>query len=100
MMIVAGDSGKIIQANAAAYQLFGPPLVSASLDRVIPGRARHAHHEHRKDYMQFPVERPMSAGIDVHANTKRGDILVRIGLTPIPTTRLIIAEIDPLAEPD
>jgi PAS domain-containing protein len=100
MMIVVGDSGKIIQANAAAYRLFGPPLVGGALDRLIPGRARHAHNEHRKHYMQFPVARPMSAGVDVHANTKRGEILVRIGLTPIPTTRLIIAEIDPLVEPN
>lgn len=97
MMIVDGDSGKIIQANAAAYELFGPPLVGATLDRVVPERHQPAHKEHRRDYMQFPVARPMGVGIEVQAVTKdRGEVLVEIGLTPIPAARLIIAEIDRL----
>jgi PAS domain-containing protein len=100
MIIVDGDNGKLIQANAAAYELFGSPLVGARLDRIVPEHHRQAHNQHRADYMQFPVARPMSVGIEVHATTKdRGETLVVIGLTPIPTTRLIIAEIDPLEEP-
>jgi PAS domain S-box-containing protein len=99
MVIVDGDSGRIIQANAAAYELFGPPLVGADLDRVVPERDRQAHKEHRKDYMRFPVARPMGLGIEVRATTKdREEILVQIGLTPIPGGRLVIAEIDPLQE--
>jgi PAS domain-containing protein len=98
MMIVDGERGKIIQANASAYELFGPPLVGATLDRVVPERHQPAHREHRRDYMQFPVARPMGVGIEVHAVTTkdRGEVLVEIGLTPIPASRLIIVEIDPL----
>jgi PAS domain-containing protein len=101
MIIVDGRAGKVIQANAAAYELFGPPLVGASLDRLVPERHRQAHKDHRVDYMKFPVARPMGIGIEVAAitgNDGRG-ILVEIGLTPIPGSHLIIAEIDPLEEP-
>jgi PAS domain S-box-containing protein len=99
MIIVDGDKGKIIQANAAAYELFGPPLVGATLDRLVPERHQHAHKEHRRDYMQFPVARPMGVSIEVQAVTKGGkELLVQIGLTPIPTSRMIITEIDPLGE--
>jgi two-component system, LuxR family, sensor kinase FixL len=96
MVIVDGDDGRIVQANAAAYKLFGPPLVGAILDRLVPERDQQAHNEHRRDYMQFPVARPMGVGIEVQATVNGGDIPVEIGLTPIPATRLIIAEIDPL----
>jgi PAS domain S-box-containing protein len=96
MIIVDGDSNKIIQANAAAYALFGAPLVSASLDTIIPEPLQLAHKEHQNDYMQVPVARPMGVGIEVQAIAKGSGIPVEIGLTPIPTTRLIIAGIDPL----
>jgi hypothetical protein len=98
MIIVDGDSGKIIQGNAPAYELFGPPLVSSDLDRIVPARHQQAHKEHRRDYMRFPVARPMGVGVEVHTVTAKDDceVLVEIGLTPIPATRLIIAEIDPL----
>ena len=101
MIVVDGDSGKIVQANAAAYQLFGPPLVGSTLDRFVPERHQPAHKEHRQDYMRFPVARPMGLGIEVRAvaGKHRREVLVEIGLTPVPGTRLIIAEIDPLEEP-
>jgi PAS domain S-box-containing protein len=99
MMIVDGDEGKIVQANAAAYALFGPPLVGANLDRVVPERYREAHRVHSTDYMQLPVARPMSAGIEVRATLKDGrETRALVSLTPISTTRLVIAEIDPLEE--
>jgi PAS domain S-box-containing protein len=96
MMIVDGDSGKIIQANPVAYELFGAPLVSATLDRVVPERHQQTHKEHRRDYMQVPITRPMGVGVAFHAVAANGrEILVEIGLTPIPRTRLVIAEIGP-----
>jgi PAS domain-containing protein len=96
MIIVDGDDGKIIQANAIAYELFGPPLVGATLDRIIPERHRQSHEEHRSDYMKVPLARPMGVGIAFHAVATKGEIPVEIGLTPIPKTRLVIAEIEPL----
>jgi PAS domain S-box-containing protein len=100
MIIVDGDDGKIIQANAGAYGLLGPPLVGATLDRLVPERHQQAHKEHRSDYMQFPVARPMGVGIKVQAVTAEDgrEIPVEIALTPIPTTRLIIAELQLLEE--
>jgi hypothetical protein len=101
MIIVDGDTGKIIQANAAAYGLFGVPLIGQPLDRIVPKRHQEAHKEHRRDYMQLPVARPMGVGIEVQAVTgiMHVEVLVEIGLTPIPMTRLILAEIDPLEVP-
>jgi PAS domain-containing protein len=99
MMVVNGDSGEIIRANDAAYELFGRPLVGANLSRLIPERHRLAHERHRKDFMEHLIARPLSARFDVPATTKdRGETVVRIGLTPIAQTRLVIAEIDQLAD--
>jgi hypothetical protein len=72
----------------------------SNLDRLVPERHQQAHKEHRSDYMQFPVARPMGVGIEVHAVTAidRREVLVDIGLTPIPETSLVIAEIDALED--
>jgi PAS domain-containing protein len=96
MIIADGDRGKIVEANHAAIELFGRPLIGANISRFIPDRYQQAHGAHLKDFMQHPVARPMSAGIDVHAKTKaHGETVARVGLTPIPATHLVIAEIDP-----
>jgi len=98
MMIVNGDDGRIIEANDAAYELFGKPLAGANIDRVIPERYRHAHEGHRRIFMERPVVRPMALR-DLHAITKdQREIPVQIGLTPIPATRLVIAEIDQVGD--
>jgi PAS domain-containing protein len=97
MIIVDGDRGNIVEANDAAFELFGRPLIGANISRFIPDRYQQAHGAHLKDFKQHPVARPMSAGVDVHAKTKaHGETLARVGLTPIPATHLVIAEIDPL----
>src|ERR1700730_6584498 len=81
MIIVDGEQGTILQANAAAYELLGPPLVGAALDRIVPERHQQAHKDHRGDYMKFPVARPMGVGIEVPAVTAkgRGEVVVDIG---------------------
>jgi PAS domain S-box-containing protein len=99
MVIVDGDSGKIVQANAAAYGLLGAPLIGQPLERFIPESDQQAHKEHRRDYMQVPAARPMGVGIEVRAITKGGaEVVVEIALTPIQMTRMILAEIDPVVE--
>lgn len=100
MMIVDGDSGQIIYANRAADELFGGAVAGLALNRLIPERHRQAHDAHRTRFMERMVARPMSANVDVRASTKdRGEVLVRIALTPIPEERLVIVEMD-LLEPD
>jgi hypothetical protein len=99
MMVVDGDNGEIVAVNDSAGELFGQPLIGASLNRLVPERYQRAHDEQRSDFMRHLVARPMSAAVDVRANTKaHGETRVRIGLTPIPETRLVIAEIDPLGD--
>jgi PAS domain-containing protein len=98
MMIIDADSGRIVQANPAAYFLFGAPLVDAVLERLIPEDLQQAHKQHIKDYMETPVDRPLSIRFEAPATTKDGVQTVVIGLTPIPSTRLVIAETD-LARP-
>ena len=92
MMIIDADSGRIVQANPAAYDLFGAPLVDAALERLIPEDLQPAHKQHIKDYMKTPVDRPLSSRFEAPATTKDGIRTVIIGLTPIPSTRLVIAE--------
>jgi len=97
MMIIDGEAGTIVEANSAARELFGDPLAGMDLNRLVPERYRQAHEGHRSDFMQRQIPRPMIAGVDVRAITRdAGETLVRIGLTPIPTTLLVIAEVDPL----
>jgi PAS domain-containing protein len=100
MLILDGDKGEIVEANSAAYELFGQPLAGANLNRLVPERYQQAHDTLRRDFMQGLVARPMTAGVEVPAITRdQEEAVVRIGLTPIPTTRLVIAEIDPLGAP-
>ena len=97
MMIIDGDEGEIVHANDAAEGLFGVHLAGTDHARLIPERLRAKHAGERGDFMQHLTPRPMGASAELSALTRdRGEISVQIGLTPLPGTRLVIAEIDPL----
>lgn len=95
MVIVDGDNGSIVHANDAAEDLFAGPLGGTNIDRLIPERHRGGHDGLRRAFMRNPTPRPMTARFDVPAITRtQGEMVVRIGLTPIAGGSLVIAEID------
>jgi len=97
MIIVDGETGMIVHANDAAGELFGAPLGGVGVNRLVPERYREAHDALRSGFMRDERARPMAAKVDVLAVTRdHGERHVRIGLTPIPSTSLVIAEVDPL----
>lgn len=100
MLIIDAQDGEIVHANDAASELFAGSLIGTSVERLMPARYRSGHRELRRSFAAAARTRPMSAGVDVLALTaESGESTVRVGLTPIPGTALVIAEIDPLGPP-
>ncbi len=97
MMIVNIDSDKIIHANAAAYELFGPTLAGDTLSHIVPERPPQAFSEHRCEHARRDLMRARIDGDSV-TSCSRVEVLAAIAFTSIPTTRLGIVEIDPLED--
>lgn len=77
-MIVADGSGKIVDANPAAVDLFGYPmdnLVGMSVDQLLPAAQRKAHSAHRKGYNASPQKRSMGSGLDLAAQHADGHLI-------------------------
>lgn len=87
-MLVVDADGRIVFTNRMAEQLFGyeaGQLRGAPIERLIPGRIRGVHAEHRARYMANPRTREMGAtAIDLVAVRKDGDEFpVEIRLSPV-----------------
>tara|TARA_R110000868_G_scaffold392321_1_gene662898 strand:- start:59 stop:1618 length:1560 start_codon:yes stop_codon:yes gene_type:complete len=77
-MLVANRSGKIIQANPAAVELFEYPmdtLVGMNVDDLLPDALRKIHQQHRDQYVKKPQRRSMGAGLDLKAQTGSGKLI-------------------------
>ena len=88
-IVISDDRGRIIFANLQAAKVFGysrGELVGASIELLLPERFRHAHVDHRADFLSDPSARPMGAGLDLLARRKDGgEFPVDISLSPITT---------------
>lgn len=99
MVVVDGDTGAIVEANDVAYELFGKPLAGVNINRLIPERYRQAHDEHRLAFMEHPAVRPVALR-GLYTVMKDGsEVPAQVDLTPIPETRMVIAEVDQLGDP-
>jgi PAS domain S-box-containing protein len=88
-MLMVDVQGRIVLTNAQTEILFGyskAELLHSSIERLVPGRFRDRHPQHRADFHASPRSRPMGVDRELHALRKDGtEIPVEIGLNPIKT---------------
>jgi PAS domain S-box-containing protein len=86
-LLVVDERGHIVLANSQAETLFdyGPDeLLGEPVERLVPGRYRHAHVDHRHAYFARPGVRPMGAGLELFGQRKDGsEFPVEISLSPL-----------------
>ncbi|MCB0401901.1 MAG: PAS domain S-box protein [Flavobacteriales bacterium] len=83
-MIVCNKSGSMEIVNPSLCNMFGytkEELVGQQVEMLIPTNLRKAHHQHREDYNQAPVERRMGGSMDLLGQRKDGTVFsVEVGL--------------------
>ena len=96
-LLVVGDDGRIVRANARANALFGyeaDELVNRAIEVLIPQRFVSGHAQLRDGYVAEPHARPMGAGLELFGRRKDGsEFAVDIMLSPLQTedgTRLTL----------
>lgn len=84
-IIIADQTGKIVNANPSSETLFGyerGELVGKKIDDLVPARYSDKHHQHRDSYMKNPHPRAMGKGMDLFAKRKDGsEFAAEISLT-------------------
>lgn len=88
--IVSTDrDGVIVLVNAQAEKYFGytrDELVGQPVELLVPDSVRGRHGEYRTTYQAHPHQRPMGAGLDLHARRRDGsEFPVEISLSPLET---------------
>ncbi|HTV58350.1 MAG TPA: sigma 54-interacting transcriptional regulator [Verrucomicrobiae bacterium] len=103
-VIVADESGRIIQMNEQVRESFGyspEELLQQPVEILIPRRFQEAHPAHRRRYTEHPHRRSMGAGLDLFARRKDGsEFPADIMLSPVATSegRYILAVIRDITE--
>ncbi len=86
-VIVVDRTGTIRMANAQAEGLFGwdpAELIGRPVEVLLPAALKALHIQHRADYLNGPVARPMAAGVDLTAIRADGtEVPVDISLSPL-----------------
>jgi PAS domain S-box-containing protein len=100
-ILMVAAAGEILLANAEAERLFGyahGELLGQSVEKLVPGRFRQAHAEHRAGYNAAPVRRRVEDRPELYGLRKNGsEFPLEIGLNPVQTasgTQTLIAVVD------
>lgn len=103
-IVVANDSGVIVQVNAMAGALFGysrEELIGASIEMLLPERFRERHLMHRASYFNTPHSRPMGIGLALSARRKNGGefpVEISLSFVKTDTERLAVSFITDITE--
>jgi len=103
-MVIANESGKIVQINRQAEVIFGydrTELLGSQIEMLMPEDFRSRHETHRAGYHAKPRVRAMGSGLELFARRKDGtQFRVEISLSPLPTNdgNLIFASIRDITE--
>jgi PAS domain S-box-containing protein len=86
-IIEVDREGRILLLNLVAENLFGytrEELLGQPVEILVPDVLRGGHAQHRADYWDHPVTRPMGTGLALHGRRKDGSsIPVEISLSPV-----------------
>ena len=103
-ILVTGQHGTILLANAEAERMFGyahDALVGKPIHLLVPDRLRAQHPAHVATFHEAPRLRPMGSGLDLYARRADGsEFPVEISLSPIQHDgqRLVVAGIRDVSE--
>lgn len=79
--------GRIVLLNRVTEKLFGyshDELLGQSIEILVPDSVRAIHVNHRANYWNHPVARPMGSGLSLYGRRKDGSsIPVEISLSPV-----------------
>jgi diguanylate cyclase len=98
-LVVVDRTGRIVQLNSPAEQLFGytrAELLGQPVEVLVPERDRAAHQRHRASFQAEALRRPMGAGPELNGRRQDGtEFPVEISLSPLVTGRgtLVLAAI-------
>jgi PAS domain S-box-containing protein len=88
-LILVGQTGAILLANAQADEMFGyerGQLTGLSVDELVPRRLRGQHGAHRQGFFAAPKLRPMGARGQLYGLRKDGtEFAIAINLAPVQT---------------
>ncbi len=86
-IIEVDREGKIRLLNLVTERLFGyarEELLDQPVEILVPDVLRGGHGQHRADYWDHPVTRPMGSGLALHGRRKDGALIpVEISLSPV-----------------
>ncbi len=103
-MIMIGQEGRIVLANAHTEKLFGyrkAEMLGHRVEMLLPERFRVQDPAQRDGFFASPGVRPMGAGRDLFGRRKDGsEFPVEVGLSPMPTDTglFVLASIVDLTE--
>jgi PAS domain S-box-containing protein len=88
-MLMVGQDGRIVLANAQMEKLLGyrkEEMLGQPVEMLLPERFRAKHPSFRNHFFSSPEVRAMGAGRDLFARCKDGhEVPVEIGLSPVRT---------------
>ena len=86
---VTDELGRMVEVNGCFETLFGYPreqLLGHAVEMLLPDAMRSAHREHRHDFDETPLARPMGTGLDLWGLHADGTTFpVEVGLSPVST---------------
>ena len=88
-IIEVDREGRIVLLNLVTEKMFGytrEELLGKPVEILVPEALRGGHAQHRADYWDHPVTRPMGSGLSLRGRRKDGSSFpVEISLSPVKT---------------
>ena len=86
---VTDELGRLVEVNRCFEGLFGysrEQLLGHAVEMLLPNATRSAHREHRHDFDEVPLARPMGTDLDLRGLRADGTTFsVEVGLSPVST---------------